>query len=327
MTDHLLLATTDGLSVYTRDKSAWRPLRRGLAGRDVLCLIAREGVILAGARDGVFRSDDLGESWQPASAGLSQPHVRWLAFHPDISDFEVAGTEPAGIFVSRDGARTWRACPEVARLRDQHQWFLPYSPQAGCVRGFAFHGRRAYAAVEVGGVLRSDDYAQTWQLVPGSDGNPDLQGPPEPLIYPDLHSIHVHPTSADRVYAPTGGGFYRSEDGGANWTLRYDCYCRACWVDPADPEHILLGPADDVEVDGRIEVSRDGGRTWAPASAGQDVPWPNHMVERFVPDRRELLAVLNNGELLASEIGNWNWRAALPDPAAEHVHAAAVLAA
>jgi len=248
MTDYLLLATTDGLGVYARAGAGWRALRNGLAGQWVTCVMAREGVILAGSREGVWRSDDLGESWRAASAGLTQPYVRWLAFHPDISDFEVAGTEPAGIFVSRDGAESWRECPEVGQLRDQHHWFLPYSPGAGCVRGFAFHGQRAYAAVEVGGVLRSDDGAQTWRLAAGSDGNPDLAGPPEPLIYPDLHSIHVHPAAADGVYAPTGGGFYRSPDGGAHWSLRYDCYCRACWVDPANPEHILLGPADNVEV-------------------------------------------------------------------------------
>jgi photosystem II stability/assembly factor-like uncharacterized protein len=323
MTDYLLLATADGLGVYARAGQAWRALRQALAGREVLCVIAREGVILAGSRQGVWRSDDLGESWREASAGLAQRHVRWLAYHPDVSDFELAGTEPAGIFVSRDGAANWRECPEVGQLRDEHHWFLPYSPAAGCVRGFAFHGRRAYAAVEVGGVLRSDDGAQTWHLAAGSDGNPDLDGPPEPLIYPDLHSIHVHSSSPDRVYAPTGGGFYRSDDGGAHWRLCYDCYCRACWVDPADSEHILLGPADNVERNGRIEASRDGGRTWSPASGGLDVPWPHNMVERFVPDGENLLAVLNNGELLRAQIARWAWQPLLPE--AGHVHAVSVL--
>ena len=325
MTDYLLLATTDGLGVYERAETGWRALCTGLAGRRVTCVMAREGVILAGSREGVWRSDDLGASWRAASAGLTQPYVRWLAFHPDISDFEVAGTEPAGIFVSRDGAASWRACPEVEQLRDQYHWFLPYSPAAGCVRGFAFHGQRAYAAVEVGGVLRSDDGAHTWRLADGSDGNPDLAGPPEPLIYPDLHSIHSHPASPDWLYAPTGGGFYRSTDGGAHWSLRYDCYCRACWVDTANPEHILLGPADNVEVNGRIEESFDGGLSWVGASGGLAVPWPDDMVERFVPDRGSLLAVMNNGGLLGAEIGRWDWRPMLPE--AGHVLGAAVLTA
>ena len=325
MSDILLLATTDGLGVYARDGEGWRAVRQALPGQELLCVIAREGVILAGSRAGVQRSDDLGQSWREASAGLTQRHVRWLAYHPEVSDFEVAGTEPAGIFVSRDGAASWRECPEVGQLRDAHHWFLPYSPGAGCVRGFAFLGPRAYAAVEVGGVLRSDDNAQTWHLAGGSDGNPDLKGPPEPLIYPDLHSIHVHPSSPDRVYAPTGGGFYRSHDGGDHWVLHYDCYCRACWVDPADTEHILLGPADDVERNGRIEESHDGGQTWSPASGGLAVPWPDHMVERFVPAGEQLLAVLCNGEVLAAQIGRWDWRRMLP--AAGHVLAAAVTVA
>ena len=326
MTDYLLLATTSGLSVCGRDGDEWRVLRQGLTGQEVLCVIAREGVILAGTRAGVWRSDDLGQSWRAASTGLTQRHVRWLAYHPDVSDFEVAGTEPAGIFVSRDGAATWRECPEVGQLRDQHHWFLPYSPQAGCVRGFAFHGQRAYAAVEVGGVLRSDDATRTWQLAAGSDGNPDLDGPAAPLIYPDLHDIHVHPASPDWLYAPTGGGFYRSGDGGGQWSLLYDCYCRACWVDPADSEHILLGPADNVEHNGRIEESHDGGHSWQPAAGGLDVPWTDNMVERFVPDEDNLLAVLSNGELLSARRadGGWVWRQMLPE--AGRVLCAAVMA-
>jgi len=311
---HLLLATSKGLVVCERAEAAddWRESRRGLDGRHVTSVIAREGVILAGTTDGVFRSDDLGQTWREVSAGLQTRHVRWLAYHPDISDFEFAGTEPAAIHVSHDGAETWRACPEVGRLRDQHRWFLPYSPEAGCVRGFAFHGQRAYAAVEVGGVLRSDDAGETWRLAGGSDGNPDLDGPPEPFIYPDLHSIHVHPSSPDLVFAPTGGGFYRSTDGGQTWACLYDCYCRAAWIDPADPGHLVLGPADGVSRNGRIEETRDGGRTWTPASGGLAVPWRRHMVERFTPVGDELLAVLSNGELLAAPPAALDWQPILP---------------
>ena len=53
-----------------------------------------------------MRSDDLGKTWHHASDGLQPQYVRWLAYHPDISDCEFAGTEPADIFVSRDGAKT-----------------------------------------------------------------------------------------------------------------------------------------------------------------------------------------------------------------------------
>lgn len=312
----LFLATNGGLVVCRRYEDGWHMVERGLAGQPVTSVIAREGVILAGTRQGVYRSDDLGRSWQEASSDLTIRHVRWLAYHPDISDLEFAGTEPAGIFVSGDGARSWQSRPEVSQLRDAHGWYLPYSPEAGCVRGFAFHGSRAYAAVEVGGVLRSEDRGQSWQLVEGSSGDPHDEGTEtKGVVHPDVHSIAVHPSSQDLVCAPTGGGFYRSDDGGQSWEYLYDCYCRAVWLDPADANRMVLGPADGVDRQGRIEATQDGGRTWSPASTGLQVPWRHHMVERFIQIGDELLAVLSNGELLAAplEAGVLTWQPILPE--------------
>lgn len=321
MSELLVLGTSKGVIVCQRQDGEWRPSHRGLAEQSVTSVIAREGVILAGTRQGVYRSDDEGRTWQEARAGLSTRYVRWMAYHPDFSDFELAGSEPAGIFVSRDGARTWRTCPEVEALRDANGWYLPYSPEAGCVRGFAIHGQRAYAAVEVGGVLVSDDGGETWRLAPGSLGKP--LSPPERYIHPDVHSILVHPGSPERVLAPTGGGFFRSQDGGATWELIYPSYCRAAWQNPANDQHILLGPADFVDRNGRIEESLDGGNEWHPVSQGLHSPWPRHMVERFYPAGDELLAILSNGEMLVTSQENIAWRRTLGD--VEGVHAAAML--
>src|SRR5258706_136730 len=198
----LFLATSTGLETLQDDDDSWRETTRGLAGHNVTSVIAREGVILAGTTDGVFRSDDLGGTWHAASAGLIHHHVRWRAYHPDISDFEFVGTEPAAIFISRDG--------------------------------------------------------------------------------------------------------------GASWPRRYICYCRAAWIDPADPDHLILGPADSVDRNGRIEESHDGGRIWTAASSGLDVPWRRHMVERFTQAGDELLAILSNGELLAAPLATLEWRRILP---------------
>jgi photosystem II stability/assembly factor-like uncharacterized protein len=312
MMNYLLLATRIGLVICERKGDIWRETGRGLAGKNVTSVIAREAVILAGTADGVYRSDDAGLTWRAASDGLASRHVRWLAYHPDVSDLEFAGTEPAGIFVSHDGGGIWRTCPEVETLRDEHKWSLPYSPEAGCVCSFAFLGTRAYAAVEVGGVLRSDDSGETWHLVEGSDGNPDLEGPPEQSVHPDVHSISVHAWSRDVVFAPTGGGFYRSTDGGKMWSLIYDCYCRAAWVNPEDPQNIILGPADGVDRDGRVEATNDGGQTWVPASSGLNVPWRRGMVERFTQVGDDILAVLSNGELLCAALAGLEWRRVLP---------------
>jgi photosystem II stability/assembly factor-like uncharacterized protein len=309
----LILATGQGVIVCERNSNGWEELLRGLTEQNVTSIALQEGVILAGTEIGIPRSEDEGQTWKEAANGLTTRHVRWMAYHPDVAGLVFAGTEPANIFVSHDNGASWRACLEVAELRDRFKWSLPYSPAAGCVRGFAFHGSRIYAAVEVGGVLVSEDNGETWQLAEGSDGKPNLSGPPEPFVYPDVHSLEVHPSSKDLIYAPTGGGFYRSNDGGKTWTLFYDCYCRAVWVDPQDSEHMILGPADGVDRNGRIEESRDGGQSWSMASNGLQVPWRRGMVERFFQSNDELFAVLSTGQLLSATLSTLQWKRILPE--------------
>lgn len=307
----LILATEQGVVICEHEGSSWHESGRALRDHHMTSVTVRNGILLAGAENGIFRSED-GLTWGETSAGLTSPHVRWMAYHPGISDLVFAGTEPANIFISNNSGESWQVCPKVTELRDRFKWSLPYSPEAGCVRGFAFHGSRVYAAVEVGGVLVSDDNGETWKLAEGSNGNPDLEGPPEPFVYPDVHSLEVHPSSPDLVYAPTGGGFYRSNDGGKTWQLFYDCYCRAVWVDPEDSEHLILGPADYVDSNGRIEESRDGGQNWSLASDGLKVPWRRGMVERFFQADSELFAVLSNGQLFRTSISTLEWQRVLP---------------
>lgn len=296
----LFVATRTGLVIVKRVGATWQKVGLGLVGHHVTSVIAREGVILAGTTDGIFRSDDGGQHWEETSRGLSVRHVRWLAFHPDISDCEFTGTEPAALFVSHNGGDSWQERLEIAELRDAFGWWLPYSPEAGCVRGFAFHGQRAYAAVEVGGALRSDDGGQTWDLAPGSNGRPVFTRPSSHHIQNDVHSVETHPDSPDIVFAPTSGGFFNSEDGGTHWDLLYpDCYVRAAWVDPTDKRRMILGPAQDASgTNGRIEVTHDGGKMWEKTA----VSWRRNMVERFKPLGNNLFAVLANGELLHTEL-------------------------
>lgn len=309
----LWVASGHGLFWFRQNGEAWDELGQALAGSELTCVGASNGAVIVGGVDGIQRSLDGGETWQAADAGLTVRHARWIALHPEVHGLVLLGTEPAAIFRSEDYGATWTNCPEIAGLRKTGRWFLPYSPESGCIRGLAFHGEQAYAAAEVGGALRSDDAGRTWQLTEGSTGVAEFQDPPPHHIHPDVHSILTHPGSADLVYAPTGGGFYLSRDGGKMWELRYECYCRAVWVDPADPDHLILGPADNVDANGRIEQSRDGGLTWQAASMGLKVPWRRHMVERFTQVGEGLLAVLSNGQVLCTDLAHREWRPILAD--------------
>lgn len=313
----LVLGTSAGVIVVQRQEESGqnrKPIGAGLnrGGNDltnetITSLTVLGEVILAGTRRGVFRSDDRGSIWRESSAGLTIPHVRWLASHPEIPGRVFAATEPAGIFLSPDYGETWHSCPEVEGMRREYGWALPYSPEAGCVRGLAFHERRGYAAVEDGCVLVSVDAGETWQLAAGSRGRPDHF--PQPThIHSDVHSIEVHPHNPDWVAAPTGGGFFMSFDSGQTWQNCYPrCYARAVWWDPVDPDHLILGPADGVDRAGRIEETHDGGRTWRTASGGLEVSWLTHMVERFTQVEDRLYAVLSNGQLLTTSFPLLEW--------------------
>ena len=318
MRNLIYIATSNGVFAAHRVGRGWSVIGEALGGQAVTSVAACEELALAGTKDGIWRSVDGGENWMEADTHLTIRHVRWLTCPNKGGTFALAGTEPAAIFVSRDAAATWTGCPEVEDLRDRSGWFLPYSPEAGCVRGFAVYSfsadmARVFAAVEVGGVLLSNNSGNNWQLAEGSDGNPDMNRALGKLIHPDVHSISVHPSSPDLVTAPTGGGLYRSADCGRSWSCLYTCYCRAAWVDPDDPDHIIFGPADDVSRNGRIEESHNGGKTWQAASGGFEVPWPRHMVERFFQMRKELLAVLSNGELWATRLDAIKWHRILPE--------------
>lgn len=318
MATSLCIATTIGLFIAAQTNGTWSVTRHALNDRPLTSITVSEGTILAGSVEGVWRSADGGGTWELANQGLAIPYVRWLDAASTPSSLILAGTEPAGVFVSYDAGSSWVIDPGVVKIRDANGWFLPYSPRAGCVRGFAVAGSgpdkgRIYAAVEVGGVLVSDDNGRSWRLAPGSDGRPQMDRGLGTLIHPDVHAVTVHPSSSDLVTAATGGGLFRSSDGGRSWHAIHPGYVRAVWVDPADPGHLIAGPADGVSRNGRIEESRDGGGSWHPAANGMQAPWARHMVEGLVQVDGGLLAVLSNGELWSRKRGGSSWERLLPE--------------
>lgn len=67
--------------------------------------------VYAADETSLYRSDDAGQTWQPASQGLPEGGVAALALDPREPTRLYAATEAGALYLSEDGATTWRALP------------------------------------------------------------------------------------------------------------------------------------------------------------------------------------------------------------------------
>lgn len=316
MTFHTYVGSHSG--VYRLDGDSVEPL--GLDGHRVSAIYARSDgngndVILAGTYgDGMYRSADSGQTWEPANEGMTASAFRTIQDDPTSDGSIICGTEPARAFRSADLGVSWQGLDGIKEIDSVPDWYLPYSPRAGALRNFYSppgENRRLLGAVEVGGLLESTDGGGDWRLI---DVSPD----------DDIHYVTGHPTQTDLLYTALGwasldrdrsrqtppplGGVGRSEDSGRTWTKFHADYTRAVIVPPARHDLLLTAPAQRVGALGRIEVSSDGGESWEAAGNGLESPMDD-MVELFVPAPDDTIwAVCSGGRLLFSEPGPWLWR-------------------
>lgn len=239
----------------------------------------------AQTRMGLYRSDDGGLRWQLVEAELDG---RADALLPGPSAGEALLLTNAGrVFATADGGRTWQPQGALTRPGTAHGlWrlartngiILAAATYAGLWRGDA-RGERwqpwpdapghpmvndlALAADDslylatATGVYRSDDGAATW-----TQRNIGL---PAGAVL----SVASAPSAPQVLYAGTEGrGLYRSDDAGYTWhaTALKVPTVPGLWVDPADPDHVLIRAAFE-----RVYESRDGGSTWQTPWEGLDL--------------------------------------------------------
>ncbi|MFP6646414.1 MAG: hypothetical protein VCF24_23050 [Candidatus Latescibacterota bacterium] len=279
---------------------------------------AEGDTILAGSYgEGVFRSEDGGDTWVEANEGLTASALRSFLSDPECEEGVLCGTEPGRGFRSLDGGKSWEELEGIKDVPGCPDWFLPYSPRAGALRNFySPPGRPEHllASIEVGGLLDSRDGGETWERLDlYRDGIQD----------DDIHYVSGHPDNPDQLWLALGwasmrdrdvdrdalGGIGRSEDGGKTWrkVLEKD-YTRAILVPPSAPDIVLAGPAKAVGQQGRIVISSDGGSSWEPAGEGIEEPMTD-MVEVFLagPDG-SVWAICAAGRLFRAEPGEWVWQ-------------------
>jgi photosystem II stability/assembly factor-like uncharacterized protein len=117
---------------------------------------AADGTLFVGTPEGIYRTQDDGQSWESCNFGLLDEDVMCMVCAPDFAESEVlwAGTAGGGLYFSRNRARAWResgiGLPDAAVLS------LAVSPNYG-------EDRTLFAGMEGHGIYLSRDGGENWE--------------------------------------------------------------------------------------------------------------------------------------------------------------------
>ena len=224
----------------------------GLAGNTVNSLVAApsdSGYLYAwvgGSSTLFFRNPGVGV-WTAATVGPPRP-VLALAVDGVTPNVAYAGCDhpgtagsTGGIYITTDSGRNWARIPGVLDSFDVVS-IATHPSESGVV----------WAATRLGGVFRSEDGGQTWELLSNFG------------TIADLTNINLQdPTNEFLLFAGTEGyGVQVSTDGGKTFEPRVNgltnYYVNAMSFDPDDPTILYAG------TDAGVFKTTDAANTWVP---------------------------------------------------------------
>ena len=206
---------------------------------------------------GVYKTTDGGQSWDKVLYIDEHTGVTDLAMHPadpctlfasayqrqrTAFGFSAAGSG-SGLYRTVDCGRNWTRLTEGLPEGDLGRIGVAIWNQ---------DPNYVVARIEGGGrddsgVYRSRDRGETWEHMTTTN--------PRPLYFV---KIAIDPQDAERVYMG-GVQLMISDDGGYNFrgdAREVHSDHHALWIDPNDPDHLLMGS------DGGVSVSFDRGESW-----------------------------------------------------------------
>ncbi|HQZ89037.1 MAG TPA: glycosyl hydrolase [Thermomicrobiales bacterium] len=203
--------------------------------------------------DGVYRSDDAGESWR--HLGLeSTLHIARVRVHPHNADLVYVAAfghafgphEDRGVYRSADGGATW----DKVLYRDERTGACDLSMDATNPRTLyaaMWEAQRSPWSLVSGGpgsgIFKTTDGGDTWVELTDNPGLPKgLKG---------RIGITVSPARPQRIWAiveSKEGGLFRSDNGGDTWTRVNDnpdlrqrpWYYMHIFADPVDPDTVYV---------------------------------------------------------------------------------------
>jgi len=317
--------------IYRRSpqQEGWEELSVGLPdGLKVLAIVAQTGdprTLYIGTQLGLFKSIDGGDSWTDLSVPIKNSAVYSILLHPNDPKTIYAGADHTAIYKTEDGGGTWRLLPTVQ----------PEAALTGCfpvrVLRMALDPNapnEVYAALEVGGFIRSLDGGDSWE--DQSQDLLDLSEKPhlksailsdsetEGML--DLHALIVSPTEPGTVWIANRMGLFVSKNRGKNWREfgigRFSDYSygRDLIVSPHDPAVFLAALSTSSRGDaGSLCLSRDKGETWQ--RLDHDISIDSTVMKVAVSERDpcRIYCAARLSQVFGTEDGGVTWHA-LPLP-------------
>jgi photosystem II stability/assembly factor-like uncharacterized protein len=263
--------------------------------------------------DGLYATDDGGETWRESWGGVDDRRVMSVAVSRShrVSGVSAvyAGTEPSNLYRSEDGGKTWQLLPALRRLPSEPRWSFPPRPWTHHVSTIALHPADPdglAVGIELGGVMRSSDGGRTWV-----DHNPQAHS--------DAHQLITHPLAAERLYEVAGQGIAVSPDRGQSWRRLDDGldrhYAWATAADPADPDlwyaSVSRSPsAAHGHGDGQARLLRSRGNGWERIDSWGEEPALRRMPYALaaLPEQPgRLLVGLRGGSMLVTGDAGESW--------------------
>jgi photosystem II stability/assembly factor-like uncharacterized protein len=269
---------------------------------------AESGAIYAAAASewhgsGVWRSNDLGETWELSSEGLAYGDDMKLSKVSNLTAAHgrvLAGAEQIGIFESRDGGVTWSLLSTLEGEPGSDKWNDPANQPPGHLGLSAIlpdpkEPTRFWAIVQGMGIFETTDDGATW--TPRNKGLRADWPLDDPEVGYCVHKLVRSPVDGDRFYQQNHVGMHRSDDGGESWTEISEGlpteFGFAAATHPHDRETFYVIPLDPghgrTMPDGQAAVwrTRDAGSSWQKLANG-------------LPQRDAYLGVLREGMAIDS---------------------------
>jgi photosystem II stability/assembly factor-like uncharacterized protein len=290
----------------------WELLTRGLPDAPAIRAIATHpedaDTLYIGTQHGPYRSTDHGEHWEKLNISDHGSPVWSLLVDPH-SKLLYAGYENCEIFRSDDGGEHWQQLPVTVRFPE-----VTVAPGANPAKRILklaanpANPNEVYAAIEVGGVIRSLDGGEHWEnMSHGQYVNDDTV---------DMHGVLVGRWRPGTVFAIGRAGLFCSTDQGVHWASarleplnpKGHTYCRDIREVPGDPKTIWLAAGAGFQSDvGVLFRSKDGGSSWTRVDMGVKPRTTMFTVAFDERQPKRMHCATSGGEVFASQDGGESW--------------------